>query len=72
MFKVPFFTSTPSDRPQPICPITAEKASRLRGATITPGICPYSAVGFSQLLYSNDRGNLTHLTGPGGPRRPTA
>ena len=70
MFRVPFFTSVRSDRLQPISPIAAEKVSRLRGATVTPGNCPYCAVGCSQLLY--DRVNLTQLTSPGGPRRPTA
>jgi hypothetical protein len=70
MFKMPSFTSTWSDRPQPISPITAEEVSQPRGATVTPDICPYCAVGCSQLLY--DRVILTHLTSPGGPRRPTA
>ena len=67
MFKVPFFTSTRPNRPQPISPTTAEKASRLRGATVTPGVCPYCAVGCSQLLYSKG-GRLIDIEGD--PRSP--
>ena len=31
---------------------SAEKSSRLRGATVTDGLCPYCAVGCSQLIYT--------------------
>ena len=67
MFKVPFFTSTRPGRPQPVSPQTEAKASRLRGATVTPGVCPYCAVGCSQLLYSK-RGRLIDIEGD--PRSP--
>jgi formate dehydrogenase major subunit len=37
---------------QPFTPRTVAKGSRLRGAHVTPSICPYCAVGCAQLIYS--------------------
>jgi formate dehydrogenase major subunit len=37
---------------QPFSPQTASKHSRLRGATVTEGVCPYCAVGCGQLIYT--------------------
>jgi formate dehydrogenase major subunit len=37
---------------QPFSPQTAAKHSRLRGATVTEGVCPYCAVGCGQLIYT--------------------
>ncbi len=37
---------------QPFSPRTAAKSSRLRGAAVSRSICPYCAVGCSQLVYT--------------------
>src|SRR5437588_2145424 len=37
---------------EPFSPQTAQKASRLRGATVTESVCPYCAVGCGQLIYT--------------------
>ena len=37
---------------QPFSPLTAAKSSRLTGAAVSRSICPYCAVGCSQLVYS--------------------
>lgn len=37
---------------QPFSPNSIEKASRLRGATVTRSVCPYCAVGCGQLIYA--------------------
>src|SRR3954463_9181743 len=61
---------TASDRrvqEQPFSPQTAAKASRLRGATVTDGVCPYCAVGCGQLIYSKG-GQLIDIEGD--PRSP--
>jgi formate dehydrogenase major subunit len=52
---------------EPFSPQTAAKASRLRGATVTAGICPYCAVGCGQLIYSK-QGKLIDIEGD--PRSP--
>jgi formate dehydrogenase major subunit len=45
--------STPAQpSQQPFSLQTVEKASRLRGATVTEGVCPYCAVGCGQLIYT--------------------
>jgi formate dehydrogenase major subunit len=62
MFSLPM-----SDRPQPFSPQTAAKASRLRGATVTAGVCPYCAVGCGQLIYTKG-GRLIDIEGD--PRSP--
>jgi len=36
---------------QPFSPNSVEKAPRTRGATAVPSVCPYCAVGCSQLIY---------------------
>src|SRR5947209_15378928 len=54
-------------RPQPFSPQTAEKASRLRGATVTASVCPYCAVGCGQLIYAKG-GQLIDIEGD--PRSP--
>ena len=69
MFKLPFVARSQPSRPQtqPLSPRTAEKASRLRGATVTDGLCPYCAVGCSQLIYTK-AGQLIDIEGD--PRSP--
>ena len=64
MFKLPFVARSRPSRPQtqPLSPRTAEKASRLRGATVTDGLCPYCAVGCSQLIYTK-AGQLIDIEG---------
>ncbi len=54
-------------KPQPISRPTAEKASRLRGATVTESVCPYCAVGCGQLIYTK-AGQLIDIEGD--PRSP--
>ena len=44
-----------------------QKASRLRGATVTEGVCPYCAVGCGQLIYTKG-GQLIDIEG--NPRQP--
>src|SRR5580693_9753425 len=64
MFKLPFVAHSEPSRPQiqPLSPRSAEKSSRLRGATVTEGLCPYCAVGCSQLLYTK-AGQLIDIEG---------
>jgi formate dehydrogenase major subunit len=62
MFSLPV-----ADRTQPFSPQTADKASRLRGATVTAGVCPYCAVGCGQLIYTKG-GQLIDIEGD--PRSP--
>lgn len=52
---------------EPFSPQTAAKASRLRGATVTPSVCPYCAVGCGQLVYTK-AGRLIDIEGD--PRSP--
>jgi formate dehydrogenase major subunit len=69
MFKLPFVARSQPSQPQaqPFSPRTAEKSSRLRGATVTDGLCPYCAVGCSQLIYTK-QGQLIDIEGD--PRSP--
>ena len=69
MFKLPFVARSQPSQPQaqPFSPRTAEKSSRLRGATVTEGLCPYCAVGCSQLIYTKG-GQLIDIEGD--PRSP--
>ena len=46
---------------------TVEKASRLRGATVTESVCPYCAVGCGQLIFTKG-GKLIDIEGD--PRSP--
>jgi formate dehydrogenase major subunit len=62
MFSLPV-----AEKPQPFSPRTAAKASRLRGATVTEGVCPYCAVGCGQLIYTKG-GTLIDIEGD--PRSP--
>lgn len=62
MFRLPM-----ANKPQPFSPQTSDKASRLRGATVTPGVCPYCAVGCGQLIYTKG-GKLIDIEGD--PRSP--
>jgi formate dehydrogenase major subunit len=62
MFSLPLWS-----KPQPYSPQTAAKGSRLRGATVTPGVCPYCAVGCGQLIYTKG-GELIDIEGD--PRSP--
>jgi formate dehydrogenase major subunit len=62
MFSLPM-----SNRPQPFSPQTSDKASRLRGATVTASVCPYCAVGCGQLIYTKG-GRLIDIEGD--PRSP--
>src|ERR1700678_3741279 len=52
----------PQPSREPFSVETLEKASRLRGATVTEGICPYCAVGCGQLIYSKG-GELINIEG---------
>jgi formate dehydrogenase major subunit len=62
MFRLPL-----AEKPQPYSPQSAEKASRLRGASVTEGVCPYCAVGCGQLIYTK-AGRLIDIEGD--PRSP--
>jgi formate dehydrogenase major subunit len=62
MFSLPV-----ASKPQPFSPQTAAKSSRLRGATVTEGVCPYCAVGCGQLIYTKG-GQLIDIEGD--PRSP--
>jgi formate dehydrogenase major subunit len=52
---------------QPLSPRTAALHSRLRGAQITHGVCPYCAVGCAQLIYTKN-GQIINIEGD--PRSP--
>jgi formate dehydrogenase major subunit len=52
---------------QPFSPRTAALHSRLRGTTVTHGVCPYCAVGCSQLVYTT-AGRIVNIEGD--PRSP--
>jgi formate dehydrogenase major subunit len=47
---------------EPFSRQTAAKTSRLRGATVTEGLCPYCAVGCGQLIYTKG-GRLIDIEG---------
>lgn len=64
---LPMFRLPVADQPQPFSPQTADKASRLRGATVTASVCPYCAVGCGQLIYTKG-GRLIDIEGD--PRSP--
>src|ERR1700761_1628948 len=52
----------PDPSREPYSKQTLEKASRLRGATVTEGLCPYCAVGCGQLIFSKG-GELINIEG---------
>jgi formate dehydrogenase major subunit len=47
---------------EPFSRQTVRKSSRLRGATVTEGLCPYCAVGCGQLIYTKN-GRLIDIEG---------
>ena len=51
-----------SPKHEPYSPQSSAKASRLRGATVTEGLCPYCAVGCGQLIYTKG-GQLIDIEG---------
>jgi formate dehydrogenase major subunit len=57
----PRWSRSPSSE-QPYSRQSLEKASRLRGATVTEGLCPYCAVGCAQLIYTKG-GQLIDIEG---------
>jgi formate dehydrogenase major subunit len=61
MFRFPL-TRRPQTSREPYSLQTLAKASRLRGATVTDGICPYCAVGCGQLIFSKG-GELIDIEG---------
>jgi formate dehydrogenase major subunit len=69
MFELPILgrVGWPRRKPQPFSGQSAAKASRLRGATVTPSVCPYCAVGCGQLVYTK-AGRLIDIEGD--PRSP--
>ena len=69
MFSLSLFSPPrpPARASGPFSRQTVEKASRLRGATVTESVCPYCAVGCGQLVYTK-RGKLIDIEGD--PRSP--
>ena len=61
MFRFPL-TKHPQTSREPFSVETLAKASRLRGANVTQGICPYCAVGCGQLIFSKG-GELIDIEG---------
>ncbi len=61
MFPFPL-NKPPNTSREPFSLETLAKASRLRGATVTEGICPYCAVGCGQLIFSKG-GELINIEG---------
>jgi formate dehydrogenase major subunit len=61
MFRFPL-TKPSKTSQEPFSVETLAKASRLRGATVTEGICPYCAVGCGQLIFSKG-GELINIEG---------
>ena len=61
MFRFPLTQRSQISR-EPFSLQTLAKASRLRGANVTQGICPYCAVGCGQLIFSKG-GELIDIEG---------
>src|ERR1700704_75233 len=61
MFTLSLFAHPQPSR-EPFSQQTLAKASRLRGATVTKGVCPYCAVGCGQLIYTKG-GKLIDIEG---------
>ena len=61
MSHLPLWARSPSSQ-EPFSRQSVEKASRLRGATVTEGLCPYCAVGCGQLIYTKG-GKLIDIEG---------
>ena len=67
MARFPSSSEPSRRRPQPISPQSSARTSRLRGATVVDGVCPYCAVGCGQLIYTKG-GQLIDIEGD--PRSP--
>ena len=66
MFRFPL-TQRPQTSREPFSLQSLAKASRLRGATVTDGVCPYCAVGCGQLIYAR-HGKIIDIEGnPASP-----
>jgi formate dehydrogenase major subunit len=61
MFRFPL-TQRPQISREPFSLQTRDKASRLRGATVTDSVCPYCAVGCGQLIFTKG-GQLIDVEG---------
>ena len=61
MSHLPLFPHSPPSQ-EPFSRQTVRKTSRLRGATVTEGHCPYCAVGCGQLIYTKG-GQLIDIEG---------
>ncbi len=61
MTDLPRWSHAPPSQ-EPFSRQSVEKASRLRGATVTEGLCPYCAVGCGQLIYTKG-GKLIDIEG---------
>jgi formate dehydrogenase major subunit len=61
MSNLPPWPNSPSSQ-EPFSRQAVEKSSRLRGATVTEGLCPYCAVGCGQLIYTKG-GKLINIEG---------
>ena len=57
----PRWSHSPPSR-EPFSRQSVQKASRLRGATVTEGLCPYCAVGCGQLIFTKG-GKLIDIEG---------
>ena len=66
MSDLPRWPRTPSSN-QPYSRQGLDKASRLRGATVTEGVCPYCAVGCAQLIYTKGGGLIDIEGNPESP-----
>src|SRR6201992_1934723 len=66
MFRFPLTQPSKTSR-EPFSVETLSKASRLRGAHVTEGICPYCAVGCGQLIYSKGGGLINIEGNPDSP-----
>jgi formate dehydrogenase major subunit len=66
MFRFPL-TRRPRISREPFSLQTLAKTSRLRGATVTQGVCPYCAVGCGQLIFSKGGGIIDIEGDPDSP-----
>ena len=67
MSHLPLWPRSPSSH-EPFSPQSVEKASRLRGATVTEGVCPYCAVGLRPAhLHQGRASSSTSRATPSSP-----
>jgi formate dehydrogenase major subunit len=66
MLSLPIWSRSQPSR-EPFSRQTAQKSSRLRGATVTESVCPYCAVGCGQIIYTKG-GRIIDIEGD--PRSP--